>query len=292
MRVRTIVLLALSATAVFGVAVAGILAFSLSHNKASFAGSDFVGLVRIEDEIGSSLGILEEIQKLKEQGAKGVLLRIDSPGGSVAASQEIFEAVKELRQDSIPVVVSMGNLAASGGLYSALSAEKIFANPGTITGSIGVISQFPEAEELFNKIGVHMTTIKSGDNKDLGNPFRKADSGQIKVMKSVIMNAYEQFVQAILTNRPKVKESELRPVADGRVMTGEMAQKIGLVDSLGTYNDALAWIKTRVGLPEDAEVREARPPKPFLDKLLSEPANGLKEVLKPKAKGLWYVYQP
>lgn len=292
MRVRTIVSIVISATVVFGVAVAAILTISLKSHHGSLNGDEFIGQVRIEDEIGSSLGVLEEIRKLREDGAKGVILRVDSPGGSVAASQEIFEAVKDLRRDSIPVVVSMGNLAASGGLYCSLSAEKIFANPGTITGSIGVISQFPEAAELLKKLGIGMTTIKSGANKDLGNPFRKADSGQIKVMQAVIMDAYEQFVQAILDNRPKVKESELRPMADGRVMTGAMAHDLGIVDTLGTYDDAVAWIKSRAGLNSDAEVREARPPKPFLEGLLAAPTNEIKDAIKPKSKGLWYVYAP
>lgn len=292
MRVRTIVSIVISATLVFGIAVAAILTLSLRQHHGKLGEGEFIGQVRIEDEIGSSLGVLEEIRKLREDGARGVILRVDSPGGSVAASQEIFEAVKDLRADSIPVVVSMGNLAASGGLYCSLSAEKIFANPGTITGSIGVISQFPEAAELMKKLGIGMTTIKSGVNKDLGNPFRKADSGQIKVMHAVIMNAYEQFVQAILKNRPLVKENELRAVADGRVMTGEMAHDLGIVDTLGTYDDAVSWIKSRAGLSPDAEVREARPPKSFVDRILAEPANELKDVIKPKTKGLWYVYAP
>jgi protease-4 len=259
-------------------------------------GGSSIGLLKIEGQIMDALPILSQIETLRDEGVAGVLVRVDSPGGAVAASQEIYQALLDLRKDSIPVVISMGNTAASGGFYIALAGEKVFANEGTVTGSIGVIAQFPEAKDLFDKLGVHMTTIKSGANKDVGNPFRKPDTAGLNTMQALVIDAYAQFFEATLKAR-KIDSADLAKVADGRVLTGRQALRAGLVDTLGGYDQALSWLKTRCKLDADAEIRSAEPPKPLMERLMSEGATSAgkalqnvgSEMIGSKHQGILYV---
>jgi len=170
-----------------------------------------------------------------DPSVKAVVLRINSPGGSVVASNEIYQLLKDFQK---PVVVSMGETAASGGYYIACAAKWIVANPDTLTGSIGVISELPNAEELMKKIGVEIIVIKSGPVKDIGSPFRPMTDEEMKLWQAVIDQAYDGFVQVIVQGRG-LSEDKVRQIADGRVYTGRQAKELGLVDQLGYLDDAV-----------------------------------------------------
>lgn len=199
-------------------------------------------VLRIEGAIMGSDTYLESIRRIAEDKAcKGLLVRVDSPGGAVGASQEIFSALKSLKARGLPVVVSQGNLAASGGFYVSLAGDRIFANPGTLTGSIGVILQFPEAEKLLEKVGVKLNTVKSGELKDAGNFARPPTKEEMRYLQAVIDDTYGQFIDDILASR-KIKREDLLKVADGRVMTGQQALAQGLVDTLGGFREAERYL--------------------------------------------------
>jgi protease-4 len=171
-----------------------------------------------------------------------VLLRINSPGGTIGASQELNEAVKELRKKDKPVVVSMGDIAASGGYYVACASDRIVADPGTLTGSIGVIMDLMNFKGLADKLGVQPEVIKSGEFKDIGSPFRPMSKREAQILNGLIQDAYSQFVGAVAEGR-KMELAKVRKFADGRVYSGQQAFKLGLVDQLGGYDDALITLQ-------------------------------------------------
>jgi protease-4 len=187
----------------------------------------------------------------KDKNVKGVLFRVNSPGGTVGASQEIYSAILRCRKDK-PVVVSMGDVAASGGYYVASAGDYIVANPGTITGSIGVILNALNFEQLMNKVGVKSHVVKSGEFKDIGSAYRSMTNKEQELLQGLINNTYDQFVDDIVKARlemldeksqkdnktNKLTEDELRKVADGRILTGQQAYEIGLIDELGDYEKA------------------------------------------------------
>ncbi|MEW6042487.1 MAG: signal peptide peptidase SppA [Elusimicrobiota bacterium] len=173
---------------------------------------------------------------------KGILVRINSPGGSVAACQEIFSEIMRLKKLGKPVVASMGDLAASGGYYVASACSKIVANPGTLTGSIGVILELGNVQELFKKIGVKIETIKSGEHKDSGSPFRQLTLKEREMFQELVNDAYAQFIDAITAGRNMDKEKVIN-LADGSVYTGSQALELGLVDTLGNDLDAIDVLK-------------------------------------------------
>jgi protease IV len=203
---------------------------------------DHLTVLKIEGAIMSPDAYLESIRRIAEDKAcKGVLVRIDSPGGAVGASQEIHTALVGLKARGLPIIVSQGNLAASGGYYVSLAGDRIFSNPGTLTGSIGVILQFPEAQRLLDKVGVKLNTVKSGDLKDVGNFSRPPTPEELRYLQSVIDNTYGQFIDDILKSR-KIAKADLLRIADGRVMTGKQAREHGLVDTLGGYREAEKYL--------------------------------------------------
>ena len=221
-------------------AVAGAITTSDDEDSQSITGAR-VALVEIKDAIVSSEDIVKQLKKYqKNKNVKSIVVRVESPGGSVAPSQEIYEAIKSVRDSGKPIVVSMGSIAASGGYYVSIGANKIFANPGTLTGSIGVIMQYPNVMGLMDKIGVNMTTVKSGGLKDAGSPYRKSSDDDKKYFQNLIEDAYDQFVDAVALER-KMEVGELKKLADGRVFTGLQAYEYGLVDSLGGYEDAIMY---------------------------------------------------
>jgi protease-4 len=179
--------------------------------------------------------LIDEIEK--DNSIKAVILRINSPGGAVVASDEIYQRIKKLRTHK-PVVASMSDLAASGGYYIAAGANSIVANPATITGSIGVIAHFPKLSGLYSKVGVEMRTIKSGKFKDIGSADRDFTPEEEAIFNSMIREAYDQFVQAIADGRSMDKTKVLQ-LADGRIYTGNQAKQNGLVDELGNFDDAI-----------------------------------------------------
>ncbi len=216
---------------------------------------DRVAVLRISGVIVNPMPVVKKIHSLsRDKSVKALVIRVDSPGGSVGASQEIYRAIERFKEGGKPVVVSMGNVAASGGYYVSAPADFIYANEGTITGSIGVIVQHVAYRELMKKIGISATSIKTGKFKDTLNPFRELTPEEKKYLKDTLTEVYEQFIRAILKYRKdKVEEERLREVADGRVITGESALKLGLIDALGGLEDAVKKAKELAGVPEARE---------------------------------------
>ena len=219
-----------------------------SGGKSSrFAFGDKIAIVEIKGVISQSSGIIEELQQyLEDEGVKAIILRIDSPGGGVGPAQEIYREVIKIKGKK-KVVTSMGSVAASGGYYIASASDRIVANPGTITGSIGVIMQFSNLEELLKKIGIKGVVIKSGEHKDIGSPFREMTPDEKKIMQEVLDNVHQQFIQAVAEGR-KLDRSKVVQIADGRIMTGEQAKNLGLVDQMGNLQDTIDITAKMVGI--------------------------------------------
>jgi len=212
-----------------------------------FTKKDGVGIVELKGLIVSSEQILKHLTEFRNNpNVKSIVLRIESPGGAVGAAQEIYQEVKRTNEIK-PVVASMGSMGASGGYYAALGADNIIANPGTMTGSIGVIVKFPNLEGLFEKIGYKSEVIKSGPLKDIGASNRPLSEAERALMQDLIDNVYNQFVRDISVARAMPEETVLE-LADGRIYTGEQALEVGLIDSLGNFNDAISLAADMGGL--------------------------------------------
>ena len=198
-----------------------------------------VGIVKINGPILTSDAVVSQLDKLKNRkDISAIVVRIDSPGGLVAPTQEIYEKVKSLRGVK-PIISSMGSVAASGGYYIALGADTLFANPGTIVGSIGVIMNYPIATELLGKVGIKFETVKSGGLKDVGSYSREVTEADRRHLNDMVTNIHNQFIDAVNDNR-SIEKSELIKLADGRVFTGLQSKDLGLVDLLGTFEDAVS----------------------------------------------------
>ena len=238
------------------------------HNF-NFPGSKAIGLIEVEGPIYESKTVVNQL-KLYEKNPfiKGILIRIDSPGGGVSASQEIYAEIRNAKAKGKKIVVSMGALAASGGYYIACPADVIVANPGTLTGSIGVIMEFPEIEGLLNKLGIKFEVIKSKEHKDIGSPFRKMTDKERGLLKETTLDIYDQFVQVIVENRKLTKEKVLQ-FADGRIFSGRQAQVLGLVDSLGTYEDAVKITANFCGISGEPQIIKERPKFSLIKRVLS-----------------------
>jgi protease IV len=204
-----------------------------------FARGEKVAVISVSGLISDSESTIEQLKKfVKDDSVKAIVLRINSPGGGVAPSQEIYEEVKKARAKK-PVIASMGALAASGGYYIACATQRVYANPGTITGSIGVIMPFMNVKDLIEKIGVKGMTVKSGAFKDMGSPLRDMTPQERELLQGVVDNVNLQFVNAVAAGRNLKREDVLR-IADGRIFTGEQAKGLGLVDVLGNLEDAIS----------------------------------------------------
>lgn len=201
-----------------------------------------IGVVEINGVIAESKDAMEDIVKFKEdEGIKGVIIRINSPGGSVGPSQEIYSEVKKLRGKK-KVYISMGSVCASGGYYIAIAGEKIYAVPATITGSIGVIMEHMIIEDLFKKIGLQSNTIKSGAFKDAGSPFRKMKDEEKAYFQGILDSIHEQFIKTVADER-KIPIDTAKKLADGRVFTGTQAKDLKLIDQIGTFYDTVDDLK-------------------------------------------------
>ena len=212
-----------------------------------FTFGDKIAIVEVKGVITQSSGIIEELQQyLEDEGVKAIILRIDSPGGGVGPAQEIYREIIKIKPKK-KVVTSMGSVAASGGYYIACASDLIVANPGTITGSIGVIIQFSNFEELLKKIGIKGVVLKSGEHKDIGSPFREMTLEEKRIMQEVLDNVHQQFIQAVAEGR-KLDRSKVVPIADGRIMTGEQAKNLGLVDQMGNLQDTIDITAKMVGI--------------------------------------------
>ncbi|MCS7170969.1 MAG: signal peptide peptidase SppA [Aquificaceae bacterium] len=237
---------------------------------------DRVAVVKVKGALVDPDRIVVRIQQAKEdKSVKALVLRVDSPGGSVGASQEIYRALEDFKTSGKPLVVSMGNVSASGGYYISAPADVIFANPGTITGSIGVIVQHTELKDLLERLGIRTTAIKTGKFKDTLSPFRGLSEEEKEYLNRTIQDAYEQFLQAILKYRSKrISEDKLREVADGRVLTGRVAKELGLVDELGNLQDAINRARQLAKAPE-ARVFYMEEKRGILRRLMEEDLQGL-----------------
>ncbi|MBI3582461.1 MAG: signal peptide peptidase SppA [Nitrospinae bacterium] len=250
-----------------------------------------LALVRIEGVITESEDIVRQIKKYREDSSiKGIVLRIDSPGGAVGPSQEIYKEVLKTTEGK-KVVASMGGLAASGGYYIACAANKVFANPGTITGSIGVIMAFSNFEELMKKLGLKTTVIKSGKFKDVGSPVRELTEEERKILQNVSDDIHGQFIEAVAKGR-NLKMESVKELADGRIFSGRQAKESGLIDELGTLEDAISYATNLVGIKEKAKIVQERKEKNILLRLFKEDFSSLiPSPLNTKLLGAQYIWQ-
>jgi len=218
-----------------------------------------IAVVRVEGVILDAQQTISELKRYGENPlVKAIVIRIDSPGGGVVPSQEIHDAVKRIRDKHNKLVIaSMGTVAASGGYYIAAATDRIVANPGTLTGSIGVIMELANVEGLMKKIGVESVVIKSGDHKDLGSPFRAMNGEDRHILQNVMDDVHSQFIEAVAAGR-SLDIKEVRALADGRIFTGRQAKTAKLVDELGDLNDAIKLAAEMGGIEGEPRVVEPR----------------------------------
>lgn len=225
---------------------------------------DKIALIHIEGPIMDSKETVDELKEYVNNPAiKAIVLRIESPGGAVAPSQEIYEEVRKAVAKK-KVLVSMGSVAASGGYYIASPATRIIANPGTLTGSIGVIMEIPNIEGLMNKLGIKTEVVKSGRHKDIASIFRGIGKEEREILQGVLDNVHEQFIQAVAEGR-KMLPSDVRKIADGRVFTGEQALKEGLIDELGNLEDTVQAAAKLVGIKGEPVIVSKKERFSFID---------------------------
>jgi protease-4 len=226
---------------------------SVTGEKRSFAIRDRVGVVNVEGFIGDSNDVVEQLNQFSQDDSiKAVIVRINSPGGSVAPAQEIYEAIVQVKKKK-KVIASMGSVAASGGYMIACATDKIVANPGTITGSISAIMHFANAEELLKKIGLKSSVIKSGKYKDIGSPTREMTQEERALIQELVDDIYDQFLDMVARDR-KISKEDLREIADGRVFSGRQAKKLGLVDDIGDMGYAIDLAGKMSGIQGKPEV--------------------------------------
>lgn len=229
-----------------------------SSTEASFGGSTLkkIGLVRVDGIIMDGEEVIKQLRSFRNDNSiAGVLLKVNSPGGAVAPSQEIYTEVLNYQQQNKPLIVSMGTVAASGGYYISSPAKKIFADPGTLTGSIGVIMTLPMYETLAKKVGVEIRTYKAGKFKDLTSPYKSMGASEQALLQGMLDDTHDQFIGDVATARNLPYDS-IKLYADGRVFTGRQALKTRLVDTLGGYHDALRYLRHVTGLSDKAKIIE------------------------------------
>jgi len=244
--------------------IGGVILFGIAKSlipELLLAGKEGVAIVRVEGPILDSYQTVEELKTFAEDPlVKAIVVRIDSPGGGVAPSQEIYNAVKRVRKEkNKTVIASMGTVAASGGYYIAVATDRILANPGTLTGSIGVIMQLANFQELLEKIGVKNVVVKSGKFKDIGSPFRPMQDEDRKLLQLVMDDVHRQFIDAVAEGR-SLDLAEVEQLADGRVFTGQQAKSILLVDDIGDLHDAIKLAGELGGIEGEPRVMETSKP--------------------------------
>lgn len=265
MKNRTLIIIIVVSVLIYILLISSIL-IRLNPNLSN---TKSIAVIEVEGVIVDSRDIVRQIKSYaKNPSVKGILIRIDSPGGGVSASQEIYSEIKTAKTKGKKIVVSMGSVAASGGYYIACPADIIVANPGTMTGSIGVIMEFPIVDELLKKLGIRFEIIKSKEHKDIGSPFRPLTEKEKQLLNETTTDVFNQFIDAISENRNLPKEKIL-PYADGRIFSGRQAQGYGLIDSLGTYEDAIKITANLCGITGEPQIIKERPKFSFMRKLLS-----------------------
>jgi protease-4 len=284
----------------FGVAAVIVAAFAaavymLGAKTTPALFGDKIGVVTVRGVIADPAPVLKALNKFRgDKGVRAILLRVDSPGGGVGASQEIFREVQRVKKFK-PVVCSMGGVAASGGLYISAPCTKILANPGTVTGSIGVIVTIPEMQKLFAKIGIRMQVVKSGEVKATGQIDRPLSDAERAMLEKLSKDLYEQFIEDVSLAR-NIPVGKVRTFADGGVFSGKKAVELGLVDELGNFMDAvdaaakLAGIKGKPKLISPEDDLES-----VIGRLLREEGRSLVQGIFDATQtvgGLQYLYQP
>jgi protease-4 len=255
----------------------------------SSVGAGKIGVIEIEGAITDMKEAMEDVVNFKEDDSiKGVILRINSPGGAVGPTQEIYSEIKKLKQ-SKKVYVSMGSVCASGGYYLAVTGEKVYASPSTITGSIGVIMQQTVVEDLMKKIGVEANAIKSGPLKDTGTPFRKMRDDERKYLQGVIDSIYEQFVNDVAEGR-QMPVDRVKQLADGRIYTGLQAKQMGLIDDIGTFYDVVDEMQKVLGIQGKPSLVYGKRPFSFLRWLISSAVQDI--IFKTTSQPLQFLYKP
>lgn len=253
--------------------------FSLTRGGDGIDTGERVGVIEIKGIISDAQFAVSTLKRLRQDdNIKAIVVRIDSPGGAVGPAQEIFSEILKTKKTK-KVVASFGNIAASGGYYIAAGADGIIANPGTITGSIGVIMSFTNMQALFEKIGMSPTVVKSGKYKDVGSPTRKMTADEQKMLQGLVDGIRAQFVKAIATGR-NMPLSKVETIADGRIFSGQEAMALGLVDKMGNLEDAIQWAGRLGGIKGEVEAEYTFKEKyPFLKYLLESSFKTLLEKL-------------
>ena len=265
---------------------------TLSTRDTEFEFGEKVGVIEINGIIADSKNVLNYLKRFREDNAiKAIVVRVDSPGGAVGPSQEIFREIKKTSATK-KVVASMGTIAASGGYYIAAGADGIMANPGTITGSIGVIMGFTNYEELLHKIGLVPIVVKSGKYKDIGSPVREMKPEERKILQEFAKKIHRQFIKDIVDGR-KMDMEKVESIADGRIFTGQESKKIGLVDRLGNLEDAIEWAGRLGGIKGKIATVYAKEKKFSLLKYITDSSAEtlLKHIIDPKLSAD-YIYKP
>lgn len=254
------------------------------HGDEGFSLGDRIAVIPIDGVIGDDKETLDAIRRFRDDASiKGYVVAINSPGGGVGPSQSIYREIKRIRaEDKKPVIAAISSVGASGGYYIAVGADSIYANPGSITGSIGVIMELPNVDKLMQKVGVRMEVVKSAEHKDIGSPFRDMSPGDREILGAMVQDVYQQFVEVVSTER-KMSREKLLPLADGRVLSGRQAQQSGLIDRLGNFNDAVAAVSRMAHLGKKPKLAYPEKDKPtILDVLLGRAsAHAVSEIMRP-----------
>jgi len=254
------------------------------HESEGGNGKGKVALVNLDYTIISSESIVRQFKKYNEdKSIKAIILRVNTPGGGVAASQEMYEAIRRVRDDGKPVVVSISSLGASGGYYAACGGSIIVADPGSLVGSIGVIVNLMNFQGLAEKIGVKKTTIKSGELKDAGDPLRELNEKDREYFQDIVDDSYDQFLEVVSKSR-KIDKEKLKEYANGRVFTGRQAKEIGLIDSLGTLEDAVKIAANMSGIEGEPTIIKEKERYTLIERILdtfsNNELNSIKEEIK------------
>jgi len=264
--------------AVITVIVIGLIA-GIAMRGQVYGGS--IGVVEIDNIIYSSKNIVKDLKLFGDDPSiKAIILRINSPGGIVAASQEIYDVIKRQKEKK-PIITSMESVAASGAYYIALPSDVIVANPGTITGSIGVIMEWPVLEKLLQKLGIEFEVIKSKEHKDIGSTHRRLSEREKQLMQEMVTDVYDQFVDVTVQHRDMPRDSVLK-YADGRVFTGQRAKELGFIDTLGSFDVAVDIAGDLTGIEKPNLVYAPKRLR-LIDILLAP----MEHVLLPKLYFLW-----
>jgi protease-4 len=268
------------------------LVISSSFKAPKITQGEKVGVIELTGVIADSKQILEDLKRFREdRSIKSIVLRIDSPGGGVGPSQEIFRAILKTKKQK-KIIASMGSLAASGGYYAAAATDGIVANPGTITGSIGVIMGYTNFKSIMDKIGLVPVVIKSGDFKDTGSPAREMRPEEKIFLQNFVDKIHSQFVNDVAMGRNMEVETVAK-LADGRIYTGQDAMELKLVDRLGNFEDAIDWAGKLAGIKgEPSIVYPPRSPLSFIDYLSESAMENLYNAIYNAPVSAGFLYRP